>query len=156
MFAGDRISLSLHASRRLGLLLGAGHGVAAGVPWTLALPWWLALAASAAILALGANAIAREAARRLPSSIVHLELETDGTVTAVFRSGGVAPFTIGAGATVVPWGVVISLVPQAGRQRGVVVFPDACSGEDFRRLKVFLRWRLGVHAGPDATAKENA
>ena len=42
-------------------------------------------------------------------------------------------------------------VSDEGRSYGVVVTRDSCGAEAFRRLKVFLRWRLRPDAaGPDA------
>jgi len=147
MFAVDRVSLSLHPSWRLALVLGIGHGVAAGVPWALALPWWVALPMSAAILALGGHSIARDALRLLQSSIVRIDLDADGSGTIGTRSGRSESIRIASGATVVSIAVVASVTTATGHRRGVVVVPGACAGHEFRRLKVFLRWRLRMESG---------
>lgn len=151
MFATDRVTVSLGSSPTLAAVLCTAHGVAAAVPWAVALPWWLATPTSAAILALGALTVARDALRRLPSSVVLLEVNADGEGRIVFRSGRTDSVRIGSDTTVVPMAVVISPVSTAGRSRGVVVTRDACGPDTFRRLKVFLRWQLRA-AGTGADA----
>ena len=78
MFATERVTVTLRASPALAAVLGVAHAVAAAVPWTVGMPWWLALVTSVSILALGAFTVARDALRRLPSSVVLIEFEADG------------------------------------------------------------------------------
>lgn len=142
MFATERITVSLGPSPTLVTLLCVAHGVAAAVPWMVAVPWWLAAPTSAAILGLGGVAVARDALRQLPSSVVLIELQADGEGRIALRSGQTDRVRLGTDATVVPIAVVMNPVTAAGHTYGVVVTRDACSREAFRRLKVFLRWQM--------------
>ncbi len=142
MFATERVTVSLSASPVLAAALGTAHAIAAAVPWTVGMPGWLALVTSIPILTLGVFTVARDALRRLPSSVIRIEFEADGQGRVVLRSGRTDHVRFGLDATVVPMAVVVRGVGQAGRTYGVVVTRDSCGAEAFRRLKVFLRWRL--------------
>ncbi len=151
MFATERVTVSLSASPALAAVLGVAHAIAAAVPWTVGMPGWLALVTSVSILALGAFTVARDALRRLPSSVVLIEFEANGEGRIALRSGRTDRVRFGSDATVVPMAVVVRAVSDEGRSYGVVVTRDSCGAEAFRRLKVFLRWRLRPDAaGPDA------
>jgi hypothetical protein len=140
MFAPDRVTVALHPSRGLALVLGAAHGVGAAVPWLVALPVPMALAVTIGVGTLGALAIARDALRMWPTSVTGLELAGDGTGTLTLRSGRTESVRLGRNGTVVPAAVVLSL--RGTRRYGVVVTRDACTEAEFRHLRVFLRWRL--------------
>lgn len=50
-----------------------------------------------------------------------------------------------------PWLTVFRLRPEGGEAKTIVVTIDSLPAEDFRRLRVFLRWRLSVSVpGDDA------
>ncbi|TXI75896.1 MAG: hypothetical protein E6Q42_08330 [Dechloromonas sp.] len=55
----------------------------------------------------------------------------------------------GATLFVHPWLTVFRLQTTAGAARTIVVTVDSLPAEDFRRLRVFLRWRLSVSAPDD-------
>ena len=55
----------------------------------------------------------------------------------------------GATLFVHPWLTVFRLQTTAGTARTIVVTVDSLPAEDFRRLRVFLRWRLSVSAQDD-------
>lgn len=140
MFAPHRVTVTLLPSRGLAVVLAVAHGVGAAVPWLVALPAPLALAATIGVVALGALAVTRDALRMWPASVTGLELAGDGTGTVTFRSGRTESVRLGRDGTVVPIAVVLNL--QGSRHYGLVVTRDACTGAEFRHLRVFLRWRL--------------
>jgi hypothetical protein len=41
------------------------------------------------------------------------------------------------------WLVVVNLAPSGTRGRSLVLLPDCALAEELRRLRVWLRWRLG-------------
>ena len=55
----------------------------------------------------------------------------------------------GATLFVHPWLTVFRLQTTAGAASTIVVTVDSLPAEDFRRLRVFLRWRLSVSAPDD-------
>lgn len=150
MFAPERVSVTLQASRGLAAVLGLAHGAGVAVPWLVALPTALAVGVTVAILALGGLAITRDALRLWPASVTALALGADGTGTVTLRSGHTETVRLGREATVVPFAVVLSLEGAGRRRYGVVVTRDACSEVEFRHLRVFLRWRVRPDPAPDA------
>lgn len=80
--------------------------------------------------------------RRLASPLSAIRLETSGQVQAAitdsheFRAATILP-----GATVHPWLTVLRLEFAAGERCTLLLTPGAMPADDFRRLRVFLRWR---------------
>lgn len=123
----------------------------------------LALSASVAIYAfpkppvvLGALLLALGALflwswQRLSPSLSAIRLERGGNILAA--GVGDAEFseaTLLPRATVHPWLTVFRLELPEGGQHTVVVARDSMAGEDFRRLRVFLRWRAQFNVADDS------
>lgn len=153
MFAPERVSVSLQASRGLAAVLGLAHGAGVAVPWLVALPPPLAAGVTLGVLALGGLAITRDALRLWPTSVTALALESDGTGTVTLRSGHTEAVRLGREATVVPLAVVLSLLGAGRRRYGIVITRDACSEIEFRHLRVFLRWRVRHAPAQDGTGR---
>lgn len=153
MFAPERVSVSLQASRGLAAVLGIVHGAGSAVPWLVGLPPAMAAGVTVGILALGGLAITRDALRLWPTSVAALALESDGTGTVTLRSGRTETVRLGGEATVVPLAVVLSLQGAGRRRLGVVVTRDACGEVEFRHLRVFLRWRVRAAPPQDGTGR---
>jgi len=138
------LRLRMAASRSLtGLLLLAHAGVAV-LPWLLPLKWWLAAAISTLATISGAVTIATHALRAPPWAIVGLELRDDGLATAVRRSGARVEGRL-LGSSFVSRGLVVLNIRPPRRRVGslAVVLPWDCIGhEEFRRLRVWLRWKV--------------
>ncbi|SMB26691.1 conserved protein of unknown function [Sterolibacterium denitrificans] len=87
-----------------------------------------------------------------PRRVVCLTLQRDGVVelqyhddAATFVQGRVESQT-----TVMPWLTVLLLRSSSGRRLSLTLLPDALDGEDFRRLRLWLRWiALEAEAGRD-------
>lgn len=56
---------------------------------------------------------------------------------------------LGATLFVHPWLTVFRLQTTGGAARSIVVTADSLPAEDFRRLRIFLRWRLSISAPDD-------
>lgn len=85
--------------------------------------------------------------RRLRPEITALELAADGGVK--IRLAGQTAFSAVLcvpGAVVHPWLTVLRLEAPDGWRHSLVVTPDCLAREDFRRLRVFLRWRAAFSA----------
>lgn len=80
--------------------------------------------------------------RRSRPSLLALRLEQSGGI-AVSRGGqeGFVAAELLPGATVHPWLTVFRTKLADGQRLAVVVAVDSMAAEDFRRLRVFLRWR---------------
>lgn len=153
MFAPERVSVSLQASRGLAAMLGLAHGAGIAVPWLVALPPALAAGVTLGVLALGGLAITRDALRLWPTSVTAVALESDGTGTITLRSGRTEPVRLGREATVVSLAVVLSLSGAGCRRYGIVITRDGCNEIEFRHLRVFLRWRVRPAPAPDGTGR---
>lgn len=82
---------------------------------------------------------------RLPQSVVGLTLtrEREGGLAceAERRDGGRAVCRILGNSVTLPWLVVFRMKPQGGRAAWpVTLLPDALAAEEFRALRVALRW----------------
>ena len=79
-----------------------------------------------------------------------IRLERSGSVS--LQNGPDAAWEeakLGATLFVHPWLMVFRLQTTSGSARTIVVTADSLPAEDFRRLRVFLRWRLSVSAPDD-------
>jgi len=79
--------------------------------------------------------------RRLTPPFAGLRLEADGTIQTAATGQGFAPASILPGATVHPWLTVLRLELADGQRRALLVTKGSVNSDDFRRLRVFLRWR---------------
>ena len=99
----------------------------------------VALLAGTAVLAL--EALDRVVLVRGLRAVRMLSVQRDGAIevespSGVLRSGRLRP-----GSFVAPWLVVVRWRPRDARWDGtVLLLPDMVAAEDFRRLRVLLRW----------------
>jgi toxin CptA len=114
---------------------GIGLAAIALVPWTLSV---LALLGSATVL------VALFAANALTPQIRTLRIDNDGRISCQMagRSDFIAVRLL-PGATAHPWLTVLRMADERGTYR-VVIAPDSGAPDEFRRLRVWLRWRLEV------------
>jgi hypothetical protein len=111
------------------------HAVAAGALFVL--PWpWSARIASFAVLAVSLGHTLR------PLRVASLRLHENGALECVLPDGTELPAAPLPDSTVFPWLVVLRLQAD-GRKRAISLplFPDHMSREEFRLLRLWLRWR---------------
>ena len=131
------ITIGLHRSHFLGRALMSLALLAGGV--TLALPWPTAVRAGSFMLVL---IVSHFAWQRLEPALSAIRLEKTGHVlVTVAGSAEFADAELLAGATAHPWLTIVRLKTQDGRTHRVLAAVDSMKTEDFRRLRVFLRWR---------------
>ena len=130
------VTLSLQPSRRLALLVLAAHGgTLASIVFT-SLDAWLKLIFLAAILLSAAAQMARLHGRR---SIVRLTLHADGVLEYTRRGDESATVLIHLQSTVTPV-LAVLLLKREKCLEALVVAPDALPCDDFRKLRLWLRW----------------
>lgn len=144
-------ALRLRPSPRLAAILVAAHLAALGLLITLTVAFWM-LALAAAVLALSAViSVSRHAWLRGRRSVLVLEFSNREQVHVRLRDGSahggriLGSSTVGAALTV--------LNIQLDDQRFpvyAVIMNDSLDPEDFRRLRVWLRW--GPHPQADEAA----
>ncbi|HUY01834.1 MAG TPA: protein YgfX [Rhodocyclaceae bacterium] len=130
-------TLSLRRSRRLAALLAGAHALAAAVVLSLALPWWLKIVLLAAILVSTWRRLNR---LRGPGRICRLTLRADGRLEFSRVDGSCGVASVHPQTTVTAFLCVLLLRIQA-RVEALVLLPDALDAEDFRLLRLWLRWR---------------
>lgn len=89
--------------------------------------------------------------RALQPSVLKIRLERDGSLRVLCRASddwlraSCAPEMM-----VHPWLTVLRLQTEDGRRFSLPLTVDSANSEDFRRLRVFLRWQLGTKHPDDA------
>jgi len=134
------LSVSIRPSRHLLLIQSMAHVVAAGAVLAASLPSWLA---AILLLLIGAS-LTRARRKSSPESLV---LCGDGQLQIVGSDGDPKVVQSKASAVVVhPHSLVLSflvvlLYRQEGRLRSLTLLADSLATEDFRQLRLWLRWR---------------
>ncbi len=128
--------LTLRPPYRLGWLLAGVHLCAIAAAWLITIPWWLKLVLLAAILASAGQQLFRLTGSRRIRCLI---LKDDGHLefSRVDGSGGEA--RIHPQTTVTPFLVILLFRASQGSE-ALVLLPDALSAEDFRLLRLWLRW----------------
>lgn len=130
--------VSLHPSRlrRLGLLVF--HLAAAGALALAALPWLVRLVFGAALLI----SLVFQAGELQPSGI---RVSQDG-ILELELAGHWQSVEYCAAGLLLPWLVFLHCRLDCGACN-LILLPDAVEREDFRRLRVWLKWRVGAGQG---------
>ena len=127
------LSVSIKPSRRLLVIQSVAHVAAVGAVLASTVPSWLA---AVFLLAIGAS-LAR--LRRI-SPVDGLVLHGDGRLEAVGADGTVNQALVHPHTLVLSF-LVVLLYRQQGRSRSVTLLGDSLAPEDFRQLRLWLRWR---------------
>lgn len=148
--APHTLRLALGPSRGLAAVLVCAHLAAVSVVWSAQLPLVWTLGFKLAVAASLAWTTWAAALRRAPRAVVVLELDADGAVRALLRSGTWIECQV-AGSTFVSAPLtVLNLRSRSGiRTRAVVIPADSAPADELRALRVWLRWRMNPAAtGP--------
>lgn len=152
MLAMDKpapISIELHSSRSLAWLLGAAHGSMLILLASMPLPWWVIVIASALIITSAFLTISRQALRRGKQSVTALQFSDRETLRARTGDGKWHGGRLKGSSMVGPGLAVLNLRLDGGGTRNVVITTDGIDSNDFRQLRVWLRWGPSP-AGSDA------
>ena len=153
MSAGSTLQLDLKPSLKLAGLLLVAHAVALAAVW-MSLAGWPRVLVGFGILLSGTGCLA-EVLHRSSRAAVSLELREDGRASWRDRDGGWHEGRLGSDHFVSAAFVVLGL-DQTGRGRKwLLLMGDSALPEDFRRLRVWLRWReLGSGGSQTRTGME--
>lgn len=127
------LSISLVPSHRLLLVQALAHLAAAAAVLASHIPSWTA---ALLLLLIGAS-LARW---RRPPAVSALVLRGDGRMETVGADGTASEAAVHSHTVVLPF-LVVLLYRQQGRLRALTLFADSLSAEDFRQLRLWLRWR---------------
>jgi toxin CptA len=129
-------------------MLGLAHVSAISLLWPLMLPVAAKLVSTAALAISLVIYLRHYALRKSPGSITGLSLADDMTCTLETRRGERIACALLGSSFVAPYLTVLELKPLTDTRWphrpgpcSVVILPDAIAAEDFRRLRVLLRWK---------------
>jgi len=138
----QRISVS--PSVRLATAICVVHFLAVVLLWLVPLP---APGKSVITVAIAVSLVfflARDAALHATNAIVALEIRGDDTVSYRTRSGEWVDCELLGSSYVSPRLTIVNLRPHGRRRtRRVILVPDNVDPRDFRRLRMWLRWKRG-------------
>ena len=131
-----RLSVSLKSSRRLLLVQSLAHGMAAVAVLTASLPPWMA----ALLLLSVATSLAWQRRNR---PIRGLVLRGDGRLETVGADDTAIEVSLHPHTLVLSF-LVVLLYRQEGRLHSLPLMADSFSADDFRQLRLWLRWKAGA------------
>lgn len=130
-------------------LLLLAHGSAIAVLWTLTLGLWIKALTTVAIVASAVFLIRRVALLATQDAVVAMEITEDAHLAIKTRRGDWRACRLSGNSYVSPWLTIMVLAEDNRRSaRYVVITPDNVDAEDFRRLRVWLRWAAQRVAEP--------
>jgi toxin CptA len=146
------VHVSLGPSRSAGAAIGVATLATLVMVLLLPVDGWLHLALCAVVLAWAWVAFERIAVRATPDAVVHLRFGPDLSIVVTrgdgrLVAGRVRPATcVSAALTSIVW-----RPDRTMRSRSILVLPDMLPPDDFRRLRVMLRYaRSGLEQGAPA------
>lgn len=124
-----------------------GLGAAAlGCLAVVSIPLVILAPAVFAVIAVSGIAIRRHALLRGPRAAIAMQLLPGGGCIVEERSGDEIEAAVLPDSVAWQWLLLLRLAPHQSRRHLVVVVPrDAVSGEDWRRLSIWLRWEAGTN-----------
>ncbi len=138
------LKISLRPSWILAAILAVAHGTAIAMIALISLPLWLQLIAIAAlVLSLMFNA-RQYALLRSPNAVVAIDIASDDAFSVQIRSGDRIECEVLGSTYVTAFLAVLNLREKdSGAVRRAVILSDSVDKEDFRKLRVWLRWKGG-------------
>jgi hypothetical protein len=138
----DLLRIELRSSRLLALLLAGAHTGALTLGWIAVPQGWLRIVLAAVAGASLWHTVRHAALRTTGSAISEVELRGDGSARLRRRDGQSREVRLDRSTFVAPWLALLVFRDRRWRPaRSVVVLPDTVSPEQFRLLRVWLRWR---------------
>ena len=110
--------------------------------WLMPLPFWLMGITSIVLLASAVFYFKRDGLLAFPHSIIALQVHSDCQCEIKSRQGEWIEAELLGTSFVAPYLTVLNF-KVAGKRlaRHIVIFPDAVDSEDFRQLRVLLKWK---------------
>jgi len=136
--------IHLQPSYRLVTILSLAHLITAGFLWPLALPLEVKVIIVVLLIISLLYYLRKDALLSANDAVIALQLKEDMCCIVTTRSGQSITCSILGSTFVAPYLTVMNLQP-AGKffMRSVVILPDSIKVHEFRRLRVWLRWKWG-------------
>ena len=137
-------TIKLRPSLWLAGMLTAMHGITLALIWLLPFDLWLKIAAVLLLLVSLIYHVRRDAMRTSPNAILALQISPECRCSVQARSGDWFEAQLLPTSFVSPYLTILNLrFDHARLVKHVVILPDAIESEQFRQLRVLLRWRCG-------------
>ena len=147
--------ITIVPSLMLAVVLGVAHLAAAALLLMVPLPGAVKALLSLAICISLIYFLARDALLHAPHAIVALDVRDNGTVSLQTRRGEWVECDVLDSSYVAARLTVVNFRPRGGgTPRHVVLVPDNVDPRDYRRLRMWLRWKRGDGAGQAATGEK--
>jgi len=148
------LQFDLRPSLKLAGLLLVAHALALAATW-VSLAGWPQVLVCFGILVSAAGCLA-EVLHRSPRTAVSLDLREDGRASWRDRNGEWHEGRLASDHFVSAAFVVLGLDQPGRRRKWLVIMGDSVLHEDFRRLRVWLRWRRdhGPEGSPTRSGTE--
>lgn len=141
----------LKPSQQLLSILVVAHGLALAIVFLMMLSLSVKMAAAVLILLSAYYYVRREVWRVAPDAIIALHLDAARTATITMANGSCWEGSILNTSFVSAKLTIVNVRLSAKRGvRHVIVLSDTLAAEDFRHLRVLLRWRYGRRGKHDA------
>ena len=112
------------------------------------MPLWLDLIAIAALVANLVFDVRQTALLRAPNAVIALEITSDDRFSIQTRRGEWVECEVLGSTYVTSFLTILNLkVIDSGSNKRAVVLPDSLDAEDFRKLRVWLRWKHDPQPG---------
>lgn len=147
MHAPPLLFLQPQPSRRLAVLIGLIHILAALAVSLAGLPWWLPPPIVVLLAVSAWHLIRVHALLAAPDSLIRLQGRADGNLECLSREGEWLQVELLPDSTLFPWCAVLRLRPAEGRARSMTLLPDALTAREWRELRVWMRWAASVPGG---------
>lgn len=134
------LTVELRPSHQLAWLLAAVHCSALFVLGLTPLSWWVISIVSAAVLASAALNISRYALLRGPNAVRTLRFSDRGSLQLLTGDGRWHDGCLLGSSTVGAVLAVLNIRLHGGGTKHIVITGNGIESNDFRRLRVWLRW----------------
>lgn len=136
------MSIHIKPSLQLVILLSLVHFVATGLLWMLALTLGIKAMGTFVLIISLIYYLKQDALLTANNAVVALALSDEMQCALTTRSGESIACSILGSTFVAPYLTVLNLKPAENFfTRSVVILPDSMDVEEFRQLRVWLRWK---------------
>lgn len=136
------LSIYRQPSHQLAIILSLAHCAAAGLLWPLALSWSIKVMIVAALIISLIHYLKRDALLTANNAVVAFELSDEMSCTLITRSGESMACTILGSTFTTPYLTVLNLKLEGKFfMCSIVILPDNIDAEQFRQLRIWLRWK---------------
>ena len=135
------LKVSLRPSWILAAILAVAHGAAIAAVVVVEMPLWLTFVVMVALIA-NLSLELRHASLRMPDAVVAIEVSSDNVLSIQTRRGVWLEYEVLGNTYVLSFLAILNLKQtDSGASKRVVILPDSIAAEDFRKLRVWLRWK---------------